>query len=764
MIEIRALTYNEMAPVMPIAGTISGNDGTIGRAANNTIVLPDPWNMVSRQHLRFSLQPEGTYKVRNVSEENMVFVNGEELKSGIDHVVNDNDKISVGGYVLEVHYVKKNKANAVSSSFLSAPTTNTSETDDLSDDLLMFLFGHDSSTKFTEVIPENDNLLDLLMQRDVAPIRGDPARILSGHSIELGSLDGKNDELINGKDNAKTTIHELLHDPFSSVQQLYNNETNDPLATIEYETSYEDVGAFDEILQTNKKGDMDANIARMNLTSGSQISGLFHLPKSNSSFDDSSFDILSIAKTQEETASEFGENLFTGYSDETDINQPDVDIDNFFSGIVVPDSSVPVREDTSLQSEIVSDQEKSVSKIQVKTADEQIETKPLSDTVTSETNIYQSMIDSDQSVTDTIASDSTDTITLDSSIFSHDDASLQSTVVLDQEEHVELQTATELQWDIVDAVESVQLPVANDISNDVVSINGIVEEDESFTSGPTLADLSVVVSLSMKNQPSQQASTMAQMTLSSQTHDHYFSEEDNEIDSNNQSGVDELYHSILENISSLENKASQKNAEKLYRAFCEGLGIHIPNRTVMDEGFMKFLGQLLRNYTQGTLEMIAGRAVIKQEVRANVTVIAPERNNPLKFSPNTEAALSYLLGKSLPGFMKPVEAIQNAFVDLCAHQIGIVSGTKTALSHVFDNFDPALIAGNMKRKGLLYKMLPIWAKARLWEEYESYFKLTRENAKDHFQDFCGFVFLKAYMEATTMLQSNNADVKEGKSK
>jgi type VI secretion system FHA domain protein len=168
---------------------------------------------------------------------------------------------------------------------------------------------------------------------------------------------------------------------------------------------------------------------------------------------------------------------------------------------------------------------------------------------------------------------------------------------------------------------------------------------------------------------------------------------------------------------------------------------------------MNTLGQVLRNYTQGTVDLIAGRTVVKQAVRANVTVIAPERNNPLKFSPDGVTAVQSMFGRPLPGFMGPVEAIRSAFVDLRAHQIGVISGMQAALNHVLDRFNPALLADKIPPRGMLENAFSVSHRARLWTEYGQYFYALREKASVHFHEFFGEAFVEAYERAILTVQS-----------
>lgn len=202
-----------------------------------------------------------------------------------------------------------------------------------------------------------------------------------------------------------------------------------------------------------------------------------------------------------------------------------------------------------------------------------------------------------------------------------------------------------------------------------------------------------------------------------------------------------------------------QDAEALYQAFIEGLGIDgLFEREALDSDFIRLVGRLFRRYVQGTLELMASRAVIKQGVRANVTLIAPERNNPLKFSPDATVAMLHLLGRRIPGFMEPDEAVEEAFLDLRAHQIGIVSGMQSALNHVLDRFNPEVIVGDNKPlRGKFGDVFSAWRKARLWDDYGRYFQKTREGAGDHFQSFFGSAFLEAYEQAISKVRPDKGN-------
>ncbi|SFU99485.1 type VI secretion system-associated FHA domain protein TagH [Pseudoduganella namucuonensis] len=183
----------------------------------------------------------------------------------------------------------------------------------------------------------------------------------------------------------------------------------------------------------------------------------------------------------------------------------------------------------------------------------------------------------------------------------------------------------------------------------------------------------------------------------------------------------------------------------LLRAFLAGAGVpDLDLRTPLTPAMMHTLGQLLRASTQGTLDLLLARALIKREVQAAVTMIVPRENNPLKFSPSVEAALSHLLAPRGQGFMDPVAAIEDACADLRAHQFGVMAGMRTALDGLLHRFDPAQLERRLSANGVLDALLPMNRKARLWDLFgELYKELTRE-AEDDFHALFGKEFVRAY--------------------
>ena len=160
--------------------------------------------------------------------------------------------------------------------------------------------------------------------------------------------------------------------------------------------------------------------------------------------------------------------------------------------------------------------------------------------------------------------------------------------------------------------------------------------------------------------------------------------------------------------------------------------------------WMEMMGRFVATATDGAVELIASRALVKREVKADLTMIVVRNNNPLKFLPDGRSALIQMLGKKIPGFMGPVEAMEDAYVDLRAHQIGVVAGMRAALDEVLRRFDPAMLEKKLKSRSLMDSLVAANRKAKMWDLYAELFKDIYAEAQDDFQTLFGKAFLAAY--------------------
>ncbi len=193
----------------------------------------------------------------------------------------------------------------------------------------------------------------------------------------------------------------------------------------------------------------------------------------------------------------------------------------------------------------------------------------------------------------------------------------------------------------------------------------------------------------------------------------------------------------------------------LTESFLRGAGLtpsSLPNGLTPE--IMTTIGSLLRSATAGAIDMLAARAATKREVQASVTIISVQANNPLKFLPNADSALLQLLGKKMPGFMRADVAMKDAFEDLRAHEVGVIAGTRAALTEVLGKFDPAVLGDKLTKGSMLESLMPSARKAKLWDLYlERYLQIRRE-AEDDFQSIFGRAFVQAYELETARIKGD----------
>lgn len=192
--------------------------------------------------------------------------------------------------------------------------------------------------------------------------------------------------------------------------------------------------------------------------------------------------------------------------------------------------------------------------------------------------------------------------------------------------------------------------------------------------------------------------------------------------------------------------ASVLVSQRLMDAFLVGAGL-APDRVEaqMTPDFMRQFGEAFRVAVQGTIELLAARSEIKREFRADVTVIAPRANNPLKFLPNADGVVMQMVGQSFPGFMKPVPSMKEAFFDLQVHQLALMAGIRAAYAEALARFDPAEIEKRCEsNSGLLSRVSTTARKAAVWDDYKQSYNAIRRHAEDDLVAFSGEAFVKAY--------------------
>ena len=166
-------------------------------------------------------------------------------------------------------------------------------------------------------------------------------------------------------------------------------------------------------------------------------------------------------------------------------------------------------------------------------------------------------------------------------------------------------------------------------------------------------------------------------------------------------------------------------------------------------------GQILRVVVAGLMDVLRARDKIKDEFRMRMTTFKQADNNPLKFSVNVEDALHNLLVKRNAAYLGPVEAFEDAFLDVRNHQMAMLAGVRVAYEAMLAEFDPDRLQEGFDHVSKSGNFLSGGAKAKYWDLYRTRFHDMVKDADSSFRHLFGDDFAKAYEEQLSRLKAAN---------
>ncbi|HEX5046093.1 MAG TPA: type VI secretion system-associated FHA domain protein TagH [Gammaproteobacteria bacterium] len=170
-------------------------------------------------------------------------------------------------------------------------------------------------------------------------------------------------------------------------------------------------------------------------------------------------------------------------------------------------------------------------------------------------------------------------------------------------------------------------------------------------------------------------------------------------------------------------------------------------------GVHSVLGSLLAIVVQGMLDVLKARADIKSSFRVPVTSMRPVENNPLKFSANAAQALQNLLAPRNQAYLGPVEAFDEGFEDIKAHQMAMMAGMRAAFDSMLKRFDPEELSERFEKRLKRAALINIAGKGRYWDLYRDLYEEWTQDADLNFQRLFGEKFAQAYEEQMRRLTS-----------
>lgn len=187
--------------------------------------------------------------------------------------------------------------------------------------------------------------------------------------------------------------------------------------------------------------------------------------------------------------------------------------------------------------------------------------------------------------------------------------------------------------------------------------------------------------------------------------------------------------------------------QAVLQAFLSGAGLSQSSLNDADiSELMTLVGAMFRQTVQGLMGTLRARYQVKSEFRLSQTTIQPAANNPLKFSLSVEDAIAALLFKRGAAYMPPVQAIEQGFADIEAHQLAVMAGMQAALDKLLERFDPKNLETRLGQHSVLDNILPANRKAKYWDLFTALYSEIVREAEDDFQELFGREFARAYEE------------------
>ncbi|MFJ2987354.1 type VI secretion system-associated FHA domain protein TagH [Collimonas sp. NPDC087041] len=99
MIKINVVSYNNVAPELPLAAVFGREPKTLGRSEENYFILLDSRNLVSR--IQAEVKSDGLrHTITNLSRANPILLNGHEIDPESEYDLQIGDEIQIGLYLL----------------------------------------------------------------------------------------------------------------------------------------------------------------------------------------------------------------------------------------------------------------------------------------------------------------------------------------------------------------------------------------------------------------------------------------------------------------------------------------------------------------------------------------------------------------------------------------------------------------------------------------------------------------------------------------
>jgi type VI secretion system protein len=126
------------------------------------------------------------------------------------------------------------------------------------------------------------------------------------------------------------------------------------------------------------------------------------------------------------------------------------------------------------------------------------------------------------------------------------------------------------------------------------------------------------------------------------------------------------------------------------------------------------------------------------------TTIRAKENNPLKFAADVDQALDELMIYKGIHHLPAVDAVEEAFVDVRAHEKALSVAMRAAFFDLLKRFDPSVLEAKFNSGLRPGALLGIKNKTKYWDLYTDFYTDVAGSSEKKFDDLVGHRFAEAY--------------------
>ncbi|MBT8086290.1 MAG: type VI secretion system-associated FHA domain protein TagH [Woeseia sp.] len=214
------------------------------------------------------------------------------------------------------------------------------------------------------------------------------------------------------------------------------------------------------------------------------------------------------------------------------------------------------------------------------------------------------------------------------------------------------------------------------------------------------------------------------------------------------------------------DRKSAPAGQELLNAFFQGAGVKPEDMppSLDAREVMLNAGQVLRQFVNGTTELLAGRANVKCMFRLDQTTVLPRHNNPLKLAENSQESMTQLLVGKKGEFLGPIDSVKEATRDLKFHQDAMLEAMMSAFKEFSARFDPDELQETFDRNAKSKPMFASLAKLRYWELYRELYPIVTQTGSGPFPQHMGEEFVRVYERQLTEFKRSERAEREERAK